>query len=337
MSIGDVLALLKAEFPDVTISKIRFLESQGLISPERTPSGYRKFYEADVARLRWILEQQREHFLPLKVIKDRLGEGTVPYDAPGSASGLGEATAPGGEEEPVLPPGHEGGGADPLSSSPGSASKPSIAAEPYGNDADADAYAGAGAGAEIRSAAASVGNVAAEENEHRREGGSGSLVAVLETAETEGAPAVAVAAGRESSAGPAVAEEGTAASRVFTRRELANASGLSDREVDSLEQYGLIRSHDREGSRYYDYKAKVVADIAARFAAYGLEARHLRTYRSSVDREVNLFGQAVSSQLRLRNPEAAAAAAVALDDLCALAAELRSALLKWELAELKGS
>jgi DNA-binding transcriptional MerR regulator len=72
LSIGEVLALLQDEFPDVTISKIRFLESQGLLDPERTPSGYRKFYDADIVRLRWILEQQRDHFLPLKVIKDRL-------------------------------------------------------------------------------------------------------------------------------------------------------------------------------------------------------------------------------------------------------------------------
>ena len=74
LSIGEVLSLLQDEFPDVTISKIRFLESQGLIDPERTPSGYRKFYEADIDRLRWILVQQREHFLPLKVIKDRLSD-----------------------------------------------------------------------------------------------------------------------------------------------------------------------------------------------------------------------------------------------------------------------
>jgi len=72
LSIGEVLESLKDEFPDVTISKIRFLESQGLLDPERTPSGYRKFYEADIVRLRWILEQQREHFLPLKVIKERI-------------------------------------------------------------------------------------------------------------------------------------------------------------------------------------------------------------------------------------------------------------------------
>lgn len=73
-SIGEVLALLREEFPDVTISKIRFLESQGLVDPERTPSGYRKFYETDVTRLRWILQQQKDHYLPLKVIKEKLEE-----------------------------------------------------------------------------------------------------------------------------------------------------------------------------------------------------------------------------------------------------------------------
>jgi DNA-binding transcriptional MerR regulator len=77
LSIGEVLGLLKEEFPDITISKIRFLESQGLLDPERTPSGYRKFYDDDVERLRWILRQQREHFLPLKVIKGRLRHETA--------------------------------------------------------------------------------------------------------------------------------------------------------------------------------------------------------------------------------------------------------------------
>lgn len=74
-SIGEVLALLQEEFPDVTISKIRFLEKEGLIDPERTPSGYRKFYDDDVACLRWILRQQRENYLPLKVIRERIGSG----------------------------------------------------------------------------------------------------------------------------------------------------------------------------------------------------------------------------------------------------------------------
>jgi DNA-binding transcriptional MerR regulator len=79
-SIGEVLDLLKDEFPDITISKIRFLEGQGLLDIERTPSGYRKFHDADIARLRWILRQQREHFLPLRVIRERLARtgGEVP-------------------------------------------------------------------------------------------------------------------------------------------------------------------------------------------------------------------------------------------------------------------
>jgi DNA-binding transcriptional MerR regulator len=74
LSIGDVLNQLREEFPEITISKIRFLESQGLVDPERTPSGYRKFFAGDIERLRWILREQREHFLPLKVIKERLDE-----------------------------------------------------------------------------------------------------------------------------------------------------------------------------------------------------------------------------------------------------------------------
>ena len=95
LSIGEVLSLLQAEFPDVTISKIRFLESQGLIDPERTPSGYRKFYEADIERLRWILTQQRENFLPLKVIKDRLADGSDPEaDAEAGAALVAAGTAP---------------------------------------------------------------------------------------------------------------------------------------------------------------------------------------------------------------------------------------------------
>ncbi len=72
MSIGEVLVTLKTEFPDITISKIRFLEGEGLIDPERTPSGYRKFYDEDVDRLRMILRLQRDEYLPLKVIKERL-------------------------------------------------------------------------------------------------------------------------------------------------------------------------------------------------------------------------------------------------------------------------
>ena len=70
--IGEVLAQLRAEFPDISVSKIRFLEAEGLIQPARSPSGYRKFGPSDVDRLRYILTAQRDRYLPLRVIKDQL-------------------------------------------------------------------------------------------------------------------------------------------------------------------------------------------------------------------------------------------------------------------------
>jgi DNA-binding transcriptional MerR regulator len=74
MSIGEVLAILKPEFPDITVSKIRFLEGAGLVQPDRSASGYRKFSEDDVARLRFVLRAQRDQYLPLRVIRQRLAD-----------------------------------------------------------------------------------------------------------------------------------------------------------------------------------------------------------------------------------------------------------------------
>ena len=88
MSIGEVLGGLKQDFPQITISKIRFLETEGLIDPERTPSGYRKFYQKDLDRLRFILSLQRDSYLPLKVIRERLAA----YDA-GLVGPVGDGAA----------------------------------------------------------------------------------------------------------------------------------------------------------------------------------------------------------------------------------------------------
>jgi DNA-binding transcriptional MerR regulator len=120
MSIGEVLGALKEEFPDITVSKIRFLESEGLIEPERTPSGYRKFYEKDLDRLRFILTLQRDSYLPLKVIRQRLAArdaGLVSGDGPAAvprAPGDGAASPPepapaaaGAPARPALDPDEE--------------------------------------------------------------------------------------------------------------------------------------------------------------------------------------------------------------------------------------
>ncbi|MFZ1175352.1 MAG: MerR family transcriptional regulator, partial [Mycobacterium sp.] len=101
MSIGAVLELLRPDFPDVTISKIRFLEAEGLVTPQRAASGYRRFTAYDCARLRFILTAQRDHYLPLKVIRAQLDaqpDGELPpfgssYTVPRlvSVPGTGEA------------------------------------------------------------------------------------------------------------------------------------------------------------------------------------------------------------------------------------------------------
>ncbi|HEY1914961.1 MAG TPA: MerR family transcriptional regulator [Streptosporangiaceae bacterium] len=90
LGIGEVLVRLQDEFPDVSVSKIRFLESEGLIEPARSPSGYRRFDEADVERLRYILTAQRDQYLPLRVIKERL----LPPGAATAGAGDQEAAAP---------------------------------------------------------------------------------------------------------------------------------------------------------------------------------------------------------------------------------------------------
>jgi DNA-binding transcriptional MerR regulator len=97
LGIGEVLASLRADFPDISVSKIRFLESEGLIAPARSPSGYRKFAVTDVERLRYILTAQRDQYLPLRVIKERLVPGAAPDPGDGARPGAGaaEATGPG--------------------------------------------------------------------------------------------------------------------------------------------------------------------------------------------------------------------------------------------------
>jgi DNA-binding transcriptional MerR regulator len=99
MSIGEVLAILKPEFADITVSKIRFLEGAGLVQPDRSASGYRKFSDDDVARLRFVLRAQRDQYLPLRVIRQRLADleqvGSL-HARGGPAGGEAAAQAPAG-------------------------------------------------------------------------------------------------------------------------------------------------------------------------------------------------------------------------------------------------
>lgn len=88
VSIGVVLEKLQAEFPDVTVSKIRFLESEGLVTPSRTASGYRRFSDSDINRLRYVLTVQRDNYLPLKVIREQLAAMDAGNVTPLAAGGV---------------------------------------------------------------------------------------------------------------------------------------------------------------------------------------------------------------------------------------------------------
>jgi DNA-binding transcriptional MerR regulator len=270
LSIGEVLSLLQDDFPDVTISKIRFLESQGLLDPERTPSGYRKFYEGDIQRLRWILRHQRDHFLPLKVMKDRLEE----------AASQGLAVPP---DEPPSPP-------------------PAVAPSLFEDEASAPTAAPPAAHVE----------------------------APPSTRGARPAPTMPALPVRPSAnpldAGP------TGVS--FTLEELAEASGLTQRQLGDLVRYGLLSGHSVAGDTFYDGDALIVARTAAGFMRFGIEARHLRMYKVAAEREAGFMEQVVMPLLKQRNPTARQQAADNLGELASLGEHLRTALLRVALRDL---
>ena len=260
LSIGEVLGLLKDEFPDITISKIRFLESQGLLDPERTPSGYRKFYDGDVDRLRWILRQQREHYLPLKVIKGKLGsDGADGSDDPDPGEGAAPAAA--GEREPArrLEP------------------DTSLLVDP------------SPAPLQVR-----LPDPPALDLESLKSSGGGST---------------------------------------YTLEELIEATGLGADDVRDLERFGILVGRKAPGGLFYDDDAVEVGKLAAGFLQFGVEARHLRTYKTAAEREAGFFEQLVTPMLKQRNPKARRQAVDTLTELSRLGQGLRVAMLRQVLKD----
>jgi len=222
LSIGEVLGKLRGDFPDVTISKIRFLESEGLIEPQRTPSGYRKFTTTDLERLRYVLLAQRDQYLPLKVIKenlDALDRGLQPASNPGVAPTPRLATVDG-----------------------------SLASSAF-----------------------------VEQSEMR-----------------------------------------------LSKEELLSNSGITEEQLVELETYGLIQIK----GRHYDGDALTVAKVVAEFAAFGIEGRHLRAFKTAADREVGLVEQVITPLLRQKNPESKARAQEVSREIASLSVRLHAALVR---------
>jgi DNA-binding transcriptional MerR regulator len=347
LSIGDVLSLLRQEFPDITISKIRFLESQGLVNPERSPSGYRKFYDHDVERLRWVLRQQREHFLPLKVIRDRLARnGDISTDdfedtdadeaAPGDDHGdemNGNATRPAEQVARAAEPSVDD---DPAPASPNG----SFEAREPDDWADPRVDTRAGALVTTSSPLAPRGATVKTAQVSRRETEAGAAKEPEPRAAKPAAAAPAPAAvpteppaprGAKAAREPAVAVDPAVANVTgasLTLDELCSASGLAATEVASLEGFGLIEPLVIGGALYYDEEGLTVAKLVADFARFGIEPRHLRLFRNAVDRELGLIEQVVTPLLRQRNPEARQRAVDASNELSRLGQSLRAAILR---------
>lgn len=254
LSIGEVLDLLKGDHPDVTISKIRFLESQGLINPERTPSGYRKFYEHDVKRLRWVLLQQRDNFLPLKIIKDRLDTAGEDLDATGQV----------------------------------------IASK-------ASAFTKVPASIEDESTVVKTPERKADVEQVK--------------------PAAEVA----SMLGPLL---GSLTSATFSLDELSNASGQSREQIRELERYGIVTGRAVGGHVIYDEEALVAARLSRELADHGVEARHLRMYKTAAEREAGFYEQMVLPLIKQRNPASRRQAIDKAGDLARLGESLRASLLR---------
>jgi DNA-binding transcriptional MerR regulator len=408
LSIGDVLTLLREEFPDVTISKIRFLESQGLVNPERSPSGYRKFFDHDVERLRWVLRQQREHFLPLKVIRDRLADGELddgeledgdngkqaatraldgakanhadeqPTQADEEAmariladasrraaripeaaqahrgqSSFGEAHSavahsgrPGVGQAPVEPAG-AGRGAPPMargaeasavSGAAPAASTPSPPAKGSGRGNGVTEPGSSGppspsASTPARNPATSAPPPAARSGQTGGEDAAGNA-----PTDPAGAPPTGAAGAPPTGATPTGAAgtaptTGMVTGASMTADELCAASGLSREELEGFEGFGLICPVKVAGMETYDEEALTVANLAAAFRGFGIEARHLRLFRNAADRELGLIEQVVIPLLRQRNPESRQRAVDSADQLAALGQSLRASLLRQALRQ----
>lgn len=315
LSIGDVLALLRQEFPDVTISKIRFLESQGLVDPERTPSGYRKFYEADIERLRWILRQQRENFLPLKVIKGRLDQaGNFVAELPREPS-LFDAEPPSHEESaaelPATANGRHGGrGSD----------------EPPGPPEDpSEPLAG-----QMAESPEPVVEAAVEPDPEPDP--TTSLAADPESLSDPAVPMGHVA----SPAGLAPGRSELSGGVSLSLGELVGATGASAELVAGLVDFGLVEAKVVAGVVCYDERALEVTRIATGFASYGIEPRHLRSLKHAAERQAGLYAQVVTPLLRQRSLEAREKARSDLVAMSELGAGFVTIFLEAALEELAG-
>ncbi len=357
LSIGEVLGLLLEDFPDVTISKIRFLESQGLIEPERTPSGYRKFYDHDVDLLRAILHEQKENFLPLKVIRDRIESGTIETDPTGGRTPprgirnveIRDTTVPevpqrdsvfrrtdGGPEwadgKALIPGDIAAQTSRHPSARPATGSVPvtplapivSAVPTPAASSRTADDPAASSAEAHVSTPPLLTVVGAHEPAEPSRPSPKAATKPAPPAAPAKPASTVASA----QPAAPAKAAAADLPGLPYSRDELRVAAEITEEQLRELDEFGVVPSRGSGADATYQADAVEIARIAARFLEQGIDARHLRSWRQAAERESALFEQRIMPLLRQRNPQSRQQALQTLSELAELGNQLRAAMIE---------
>ncbi len=354
LPIGEVLALLQDEFPDVTISKIRFLESQGLIQPERTASGYRRFSIGDIERLQWILRQQRDHFLPLKIIRKMLDDGVDRYDPGGGPqptlfSSAVEADAEADDaddaDEARDDDGDDVDGQESVESqpTPWSRAHPAVASAPQrpspprpaerppvASQSESSASRQPASASDSAADASSVDGDAAGDDRPPHETPADVVAALQEDPRPRRSePSRSRGEDRPVRRRPPL--DAASAETSLSTQELCAAAGIDDELLVELERFGLVQATVRSGDRVYGPSALDVSRLAVRYRELGVEPRHLRMYLVAAEREAGLVEQLAVPILKQRNPDARQHASDLALELADLGSEMHRTLLRREL------
>ncbi|MEY9928205.1 DNA-binding transcriptional MerR regulator [Catenulispora sp. GP43] len=322
LTIGEVIGRLAADFPDLTVSKIRYLESGGLISPGRTPAGYRRFSEEDVEKLRWVLAAQRDQYLPLKVIRQHLA-ADGPRVTAGDADAIVTALTSGADPAAGTDPDFEAG-----AHRPGAAGVRARASSSAGMAGTADTAGAAGAAGTVDAAAPSGGTAPSAAGRSRPPLPPPStltpplppLPQPLNRAATVADPAFYAAARSD------VGE------LHLGRDGLARTAGVSGSFVADLIAYGLLPNAEDYGG-----DAVFIARAASALTEYGLEPRHLRPLLTGARNTAGLLGTLLPTRRHdgvtgSGRQAAASRAASRTAEASVAAVKLYAALLRAELA-----
>ena len=290
LSIGEVLDALKEHFPDVTISKIRFFEAQGLLVPERTPSGYRKFYAADLERLRIILAEQQERYVPLSAARSTAqapaekrepsrpsSTGQGPPDEFFSSDDDADDIEGADSESGSMYDGVDlGSGRHPAQRVTGVRSGQLVVSAPRAEAGHTTAHRPAVAA--LRRVAPPQRNEAEEDREHV-DGHRRTVHAPQQDDGTSIEPDVAV---------------------VYSIDELTAATGATSALLDDAIRQGFLHGRSVFGDTEFDEGDRSVLESLVTFAAHGIDPRHVRVFLHAAQREADLYVQATLPLLRRR-------------------------------------